>query len=82
MTPRTNAISDFLLPVSVPTVPGYAELLFWKHEGDMVTIIVSRRYFPEKKAEKKKRDRVPSYEGYRNSCHKEAWYIQLTLKIF
>lgn len=55
MTPRTNAISDFLLPVSVPTVPGYVELLFWKHEGDMVTIIVSRRYFPEKKAEKKKK---------------------------
>lgn len=63
MTPRTNAISDFLLPVSVPTVPGYAELLFWKHEGDMVTIIVSRRYFPEKKAEKKKGIESPLMKG-------------------
>lgn len=45
--PRTNATVDFLLHVWAHSEPDYAELLFWKHEGDMVTIVmVSRQCFP------------------------------------
>lgn len=54
-TPRTDATNNLLLHVWAYSVPGYAELLFWKHEGDMVTVImVSRKYFSGEEGKKKK----------------------------
>lgn len=50
--PKTNATQQ--LPTSCLSTPDYTELLFWKHEGDMVTIIVvSRKYFPGEEERKK-----------------------------
>lgn len=50
--PKTNATQQ--LPTSCLSTSDYAELLFWKHEGDMVTIIVvSRKYFPGEEERKK-----------------------------
>lgn len=51
---RTNTTHNSLLHVWAHSVTDYAELLFWKHEGDMVTIIVvSRKYFPGEEERKK-----------------------------
>lgn len=53
--PRTNATQQ--LPtscLSTLNMYDYAERLFWKHEGDMVTIIVvSKKYFPGEEERKK-----------------------------
>lgn len=43
-TSGTKAPRSF--PLHVSSGPGCSELLFWMHEGDMVTIItVNRKYF-------------------------------------
>ena len=77
-TPRANSTSSYLLHVWAYSVPSYAELLFWKHEGDMVTgITVSKKYFSGKE-EKKKSPPMKSTMKY--TWPKEALKIHLTLK--